>query len=137
MKYIFAVPTLILTSLPRAVAVTLYHSTECTSQDISDYKQDFLKCVEKGTNASFSNQAANRWISVRLDISVFMITISTAAFAIAFRNKLKTGLLSFSLQIITEMITVFTFMIRNYIEYKSLLTSPQRILDYINLEEED
>lgn len=35
------------------------------------------------------------------------------------------------------MIASYAFTVRNYIEQKSLLTSVQRIIEYINLPEED
>jgi hypothetical protein len=56
-----------------------------------------MKNVEKGSNATFSNIIANRWVSIRLDITAFLIVISTGAFAIGFKNRIDPGLLSFSL----------------------------------------
>lgn len=60
-------------------------------------KIDFMKNLEKCTNSTFSNAAANRWISVRLDYTAFIIIIANAAFALGFKNRLEAGLLGFSM----------------------------------------
>jgi hypothetical protein len=80
------------------------------------YKKDFLLNVEKGTNASFSNIISNRWISIRLDLTVTFVIICTGAYALGFKNRIDSGLLSLTLLIITDVVGFFAYTIRVYIE---------------------
>mmetsp|Transcript_9288 Transcript_9288/g.8750 ORF Transcript_9288/g.8750 Transcript_9288/m.8750 type:complete len:143 (-) Transcript_9288:1049-1477(-) len=50
------------------------------------YRKDFVKSLEKSTNASFSNVCAGRWIQLRQDFSVLIFALCTVIGCMAFKS---------------------------------------------------
>lgn len=64
---------------------------------IDFYRNDFVRNVEKGANATFSFLVTNRWISYRLDLVVLIFSTCTAALTIILKNQIDKAQLAFVL----------------------------------------
>jgi hypothetical protein len=95
---------------------------------VAFYKEDLLRNMELGANTTFSNMVATRYLSLRLDIICNIIITSTVAMSVFQKGKIDPGLLSLSLQILTDVVSYFSFFLRSYNEYESLMTASQRII---------
>ena len=63
--------------------------------------------------------------------------ISTALFTVIFKNTIDRELLTVCLQIVTDVVLFFGIAIRMVAELQNLMTAPQRIYQYCQLESED
>lgn len=96
-----------------------------------------MKAVEKSANSTFCYNHISRWIGLRLDFICGGFAIVTAALCIFLRNSVETRLLTFSLQIVTDVITLFSLSVRMFSEIQNMMTSSQRLYQYTQLESED
>jgi ABC-type multidrug transport system fused ATPase/permease subunit len=80
------------------------------------YRSDFKKDVEKGVNVTFTYNGVSRWISQRIDYSIALLTSCIAIAAICYKGKLPTDQLAFILQVITDVLVLFSFACRCLIE---------------------
>jgi hypothetical protein len=75
-----------------------------------------MESVEKSANSTFCYVISNRYIGVRLDFYCVCFGVATAIFCLCLKNSTPTALLTFSLQIITDVIVFFSISIRMYAE---------------------
>ena len=101
------------------------------------FRNQFMESIEKSANSTFCYIISNRWIGIRLDFVCIIFGVSTASFAVAFRGKIEKELLTFTLQIITDIIVFFSISIRMFAEVQNAMTSSQRIVQYCKLDQED
>lgn len=101
------------------------------------FREDFMEAIEKSANSTFCYNALNRFIGIRLDFLCVAFGTSTAALSIFLKNSVDPELLTFSLQVVTDIIVLFSIAVRMYAETENMMTSSQRIYQYTNLEEED
>ena len=101
------------------------------------FRKDFLLNVELASNATFCYVIVNRWIGLRLDIICGSFIVSVAIFAMTQRDKIDPELLAMSLQIVSDIIFLFSISFRMFAEIENFMTSSQRIIEYTQLEQED
>ena len=80
------------------------------------FRIDFMKNIEKSANSTFCYIIANRWVGIRLDIICLIFSMVTTILCICLRNVIDKKLLSFSLQLITDVIVLFSVSIRMFAE---------------------
>ena len=80
------------------------------------FRISFMESIEKSANSTFCYTIANRWIGVRLDVLCVSFGVSAAAFAVFMKDSIDRELLTFSLQIITDIVILFSLSIRLFSE---------------------
>ena len=80
------------------------------------FRIEFMKNIEKSANSTFCYIIANRWVGIRLDIICLIFGMVTTILCICLRNVIDKKLLSFSLQLITDVIVLFSVSIRMFAE---------------------
>lgn len=103
------------------------------------YRIQFMESIEKSANATFCYYLVNRWVGIRLDSICVIFSVSTAAFCIGFKDipGIDRSLLTFSMQIVADIIAMFSVSIRMFAEVENYMTSSQRIIEYTKIESED
>lgn len=101
------------------------------------FRKDFLLNVELASNAIFCYIIVNRWIGLRLDIICGCFIVSVAIFALSQRDKIDPELLAMTLQIVSDIIFLFSISFRMFAEVENFMTSSQRIIEYTQLDQED
>ena len=87
------------------------------------YQKKFLKHLEISANSTFCYNTMNRWIGLRLDMICAFIAIVTAVLCVAFKNKISSEKLIFSLQITLDMVVYFSTSIRFGTELHNFMIS--------------
>jgi ATP-binding cassette subfamily C (CFTR/MRP) protein 4 len=87
------------------------------------FKQDFNNNLEKCANVTFCYIGANRWLGVRLDMICVLFTITTTLLCVLQKGTQDSALLTLSLQIITDVIAMFSISLRMYAEFENYMTS--------------
>lgn len=72
-----------------------------------------------------------------MDILVLVFTISMTVICVSSKGSLSTEVLTFSLQATTDIMVFFSTSLRMLSEFENMMTSFQRINQYIELESED
>jgi len=87
---------------------------------------------------TFSNMAANRYLSVRLDGLVSLFGLATAVFCVFSRYFcIADEMIIFTLQNLTDVMPMVAITLRFYTEFETYMTSSQSMYDYTLLESED
>lgn len=60
-------------------------------------RKEFIENLEKSANATFCFVITNRWLALMIDLVTLFFIISVAAFSIAFKNKVDTSDLAYTL----------------------------------------
>ena len=88
------------------------------------YRIQFMHAVDSSANCTFCYNMLNRWVGLRLDCICSLFGIATACFAVAMKDSdIPRALLTFSLQIVTDVIVFFSYSIRMYAELQNMMTS--------------
>mmetsp|Transcript_19142 Transcript_19142/g.32631 ORF Transcript_19142/g.32631 Transcript_19142/m.32631 type:complete len:690 (+) Transcript_19142:1244-3313(+) len=103
----------------------------------SHFRNRFIDELERSANSTFGYIAVNRWIGIRLDFLCAVFGVFTAFLALAFKNTIDREYLTFSLQIITDVIVKFSLSVRMFAETQNMMTCSQRVYQYTQLEQED
>ena len=101
------------------------------------YIQNFLNQMEKSCNSTFTFYLLNRVTCYLLDWICLVFTLCVSSFTLWAKGKLDTEILAFSLQIITDVVVIFSLSFRSTLELDNLMTSSQRVYQYTQLEPED
>jgi len=101
------------------------------------FRIQFMEAIEKSANSTFCYIFTNRWVGVRLDSCCIIFGISTAAFSIFSRDYIDRELLTFSLQIISDVLVFFSLSVRMAAEVQNMMVSSQRIYAYTQMDSED
>ena len=104
---------------------------------IGYFKQGFLQNLELSANATFCNAVAGRWIAIRFDLLVALFIGATSAACVLMKGQIEPALLALSLQVIIDVMVLFSVSLRMYAEIDNFMTSFQRIHEYTELEQED
>ncbi len=91
------------------------------------YRVQFMEALDKSANSTFCYICANRWLGVRLDSVCAIFGIVTSGLAVALRDSIDREYLTFSLQILTDMVLTFSIAIRLYAPGGNMLTFPPRV----------
>ena len=92
---------------------------------------------ELSANVTFTYLLTNRWLGLRFDMGIVFLTLVTAIACIAFKGIISDELLTFSLQILTDVTIYFSISARYMTEMQNLMTSAQSIHMYTQLPQED
>jgi len=103
---------------------------------LGHFRGEFMKSVEKGVNSTFCYVLCNRWMSLRLDFACVVFSGTVAALAVGFKGNIDNGLLSYTLQVITDLVALFSTSLRMLTEMENYMTSSQRIYEYTKLKDE-
>jgi len=98
-----------------------------TYDRISFFRVGFVDQLEKSTNVTFTYFAVNRWMGCTLDMICSIFILGASTFALSAKGYLDTDLLSFSLQILTDVVVFFSFTLRMGAEIENYFTSAQRL----------
>lgn len=80
---------------------------------------------------------SSRWMGVRFDlVSGFFVTFTTLL-TIYMKATIEPELLTISLQIVIEMMSMLSIVVRMYAEVQQMMTSSQRMYEYTKLGGED
>lgn len=101
------------------------------------FKIQFMQAIEKSANSTFCFNVLSRWIGLRLDLFSSYFSIGTVAFCVLMKGKIERELLTFSLQIVSDMLVTFSLGIRFYAELQNIMVAPKRIHEYTLLDIED
>jgi len=88
---------------------------------------------ERSANVTFTQMTANRWLGLRFDLAILVVTFAATAMCMIFRNTIEADLLTFSLQNLTDVCVYFSVSIRMWAEVQFYMTSSQRIVKYTEL----
>ena len=94
----------------------------------------FMEAIEKSANSTFCFIFMNRWVGIRLDALCVIFGVSTATLSVVLKDRVDRELLTFSLQIVTDVIVFFSISVRMYAELQNMMTSSQRIIEYTQLD---
>lgn len=81
-------------------------------EKVDFFRRQFMNESELSANVSFTYFSVNRWLAYRLDLGCLFMTIFTAIACISFKGTIESDLLTFSLQIITDVAVFFSVSIR-------------------------
>ena len=96
-----------------------------------------MEAIEKSANSTFCYAAVNRWVGVRLDALCVLFGIGVTTICVVLKGQVEREKLTFSLQLVTDVIVLFSISIRMLAELQNMMTSSQRIIEYTKLESED
>ena len=83
-----------------------------------------MDSIEKSANSTFCYNLVNRYVGIRLDSICIMFGVSTACFCVLAKDKVEDrALLTFSMQIVADIIAMFSISIRLYAELENYMTS--------------
>jgi len=71
-----------------------------------------MKAVEHSANSTFCYSSANAWVGYRLDLICVVFTITTATVSCLGKNYFNKDLLVLTLNILVDVIVLFSFSIR-------------------------
>lgn len=74
---------------------------------IKFFKAQFMNEAELSANVTFTFVVMNRWLVLRLDLGIICLSLTAAACCIGFKDVIEGELLTFSLQIITDVTLYF------------------------------
>lgn len=89
-----------------------------------------MKESELSANVTFTYATANRWLGMRFDFAILILSIGTALFSVFMRTLFSATFLIFSLQVITDVSNNFSIAMRYFAEMQNYFTSAQRIHAY-------
>ena len=92
---------------------------------------------ELSANVTFTYIISNRWLGFRFDIGIVLMSLIASVTCLAFKNTIDNELLTFSLQIITDVTIYFSISVRYLTEMQNFMTSAQSIHRYTLLDQED
>lgn len=75
-----------------------------------------MKAVEHSANSTFCYNSSNAWVGYRLDMIAIVFVISTTALSVLGKNYFNKDLLILTLNIIVDVIVLFSFSIRLFAE---------------------
>ena len=101
------------------------------------FKQRFMNESELSANVTFTYIISNRWLGFRFDIGIVCLSLIASITCMAFKNTIDSELLTFSLQIITDVTIYFSISVRYLTEMQNFMTSAQSIHRYTLLDQED
>lgn len=84
---------------------------------IGYFKQDFLISLEKCANVTFCYIATMRWMGVRFDLICAAFSSATTILAVLQRGKVNSDNLTITMQLVSDLIAMFSFSIRMYAEF--------------------
>ena len=79
--------------------------------------------TELSANVTFTYIVANRWMGFRFDLGIVVLTLAASVLCIAFKGVIEDELLTFSLQIITDVTIYFSISMRFMAEMQNYMTS--------------
>lgn len=94
------------------------------------FKAQFMNEAELSANVTFTYIVTNRWLGFRFDLGILVMSIIASFSCIAFKDYIDSELLSFSLQIITDVTIYFSIAMRYAAEMQNFMTSAQSIHRY-------
>jgi hypothetical protein len=104
----------------------------------SEYFKYLLSIMnDKCANVTFTYLTANRWMGIRYDMAVVMVTFFASISVIACRGLIEDELLSFTLQNLTDVVVHFSVSLRMIAELQNFMTCSQRAIGYTKLPQED
>lgn len=77
---------------------------------------NFLKESDYSANVTWTYGIANRWLGVRFDMVILILSCSCAITSVFMRGLFETTLLIFSLQVITDVTALFSIAMRFFTE---------------------
>ena len=98
-----------------------------------------MEAIEKSANSTFCYYMINRWVGLRLDSICVLFSLVTSLFCIFLKDvpTIDRSMLTFSMQIVADIIATFSISIRMFAELENMMTSSQRIVEYTKIESED
>ena len=79
--------------------------------------------TELSANVTFTYIVANRWMGFRFDLGIIVLTLTASVLCIVFKGSIENELLTFSLQIITDVTIYFSVSMRFMAEFQNYMTS--------------
>ena len=68
--------------------------------------------TELSANVTFTYIVANRWMGFRFDLGIVVLSLAAAILCLAFKGVIEDELLTFSLQILTDVTIYFSISMR-------------------------
>jgi len=87
------------------------------------FKLDFNENSERSANVTFCYYVTNRWLGLRLDFVCLVFSSFTSASVIAFKGQVAPEEAALMLQIITDVVVMFSISLRIYAEFENYMTS--------------
>lgn len=101
------------------------------------FKQEFMNANYTAANAIFAFNSISRWMAIRLDILMNIFMSSVSLFCLFMKGRIEAKILLVTIQLISDLLAWFSFMVRFGIEINEYISCAQRMLDYTKMELED
>jgi len=101
--------------------------------------QEFYAHIDRHTSSVFLSAYVNRWLGVRLDWIASVFTYISIFSFIMLKNhlNLNSGQVGIMLVYICQLIGLFQWGVRQSVEVENLMTSVERLLEYVSLPNEN
>jgi len=76
------------------------------------FRVNLLIANEKSANITFTYLTASRWMNIRFDMAVLIVSFSATCLALSFRGIILATLLTFTLQNLTDVVVHFSVSMR-------------------------
>ena len=80
------------------------------------FRIPLMEAIEKSANSTFCYISSSRWVGLRLDALCVIFGVSTATLSVVLKDSINRELLTFSLQIVTDVIVFFSISVRMFAE---------------------
>ena len=80
------------------------------------FRIQFMEAIEKSANATFNYNMMSRWLSFRMDVVCVAFGVFTTILCIFLRERFDRELLTFSLQLVTDVVVFFSISVRVFAE---------------------
>ena len=87
------------------------------------FQKSYMKETEMSANVTFTYTTANRWLGMRFDSVVLIVSLSCAILAMSLRDTFNGSLLIYSLQVISDLAVFFSISMRSIVEMQNYMTS--------------
>lgn len=81
-----------------------------------------MEALENSANSAFSSTAVFMYIGVRLDLICIVFAVFTVGFCVLGKDKFDKTMLIFSLNIIIDLIVLFSISVRLGVEINNFMT---------------
>lgn len=87
------------------------------------FNMKYMMENDKSANCTFTQMTANRWLGLRFDLAILVVTFAATGMCMVFRTTIDSDLLTFSLQNLTDVCVYFSVSIRMFAEVQFYMTS--------------
>jgi ATP-binding cassette subfamily C (CFTR/MRP) protein 4 len=96
----------------------------------SDFVNMFMERIDAHSRIYFILSVAARWLRLRVDIVICLLTLTTTVLAVALRHQVDPATAALSLSYCFSLTALFSWGVRTSAEAENLMTSAERMHEY-------